>query len=54
MVLMRRMDVGRTPDDGLLHGEREVRIGKGKENGGTDIRHIGKVKSSTPECLAGI
>lgn len=52
MVLMSRMGGGRTPDDGLLHGEREIRIGKGKENGGTDIRRIGKVKSSIPECLA--
>ena len=34
-----------------VHGEREIRIGKGKGNGGT-YRSIGKVKSSTPKCLA--
>lgn len=35
-----------------IHGEREISIGKGKEDGGTDTRRIGKVKSSTPKCLA--
>lgn len=35
-----------------VRGERKIRTGKGKESGGTDVRSIGQVESSTSKFSA--